>query len=181
MEDTSRWTTRARRASRRFTTIEGWKEVGHGVYSVAGSGLRTVMITPSFDLESTDTETRTRPAQSWASDAHQSIRTYKTDTTQQQDSLFEKYATSPVDTESPFSDAWTIAQPEDPFQDPVRCTLPEPPYHIFSEKKKWAVVWIIGAAGLFSGLSSNIYFPSLDAIAKARQFSSSQCDCREAF
>ncbi|PSR75447.1 major facilitator superfamily domain-containing protein [Coniella lustricola] len=38
-------------------------------------------------------------------------------------------------------------------------------YHVFDAKKKWFVVVMIGAAGLFSGLSSNIYFPSLDAIA----------------
>ncbi|CZT48345.1 related to synaptic vesicle transporter SVOP and related transporters (major facilitator superfamily) [Rhynchosporium secalis] len=40
------------------------------------------------------------------------------------------------------------------------------PYHVFAKKQKWFVVLTIGAAGLFSGLSSNIYFPSLDAIAK---------------
>ncbi|KAH8774441.1 major facilitator superfamily domain-containing protein [Diaporthe sp. PMI_573] len=41
------------------------------------------------------------------------------------------------------------------------------PYHVFSNRMKWAVVILIGVAGLFSGLSSNIYFPALDAIAKA--------------
>lgn len=40
------------------------------------------------------------------------------------------------------------------------------PYHVFSRGKKWSIVILIGAAGLFSGLSSNIYFPALDAIAK---------------
>jgi hypothetical protein len=40
------------------------------------------------------------------------------------------------------------------------------PYHVFSNRMKWAVVILIGVAGLFSGLSSNIYFPALDAIAK---------------
>ncbi|KAI8316358.1 Itaconate transport protein [Colletotrichum sp. SAR11_240] len=43
---------------------------------------------------------------------------------------------------------------------------PDPPYHVFSKNEKWMVIVIIGAAGLFSGLSSNIYFPSLDAIAQ---------------
>lgn len=42
----------------------------------------------------------------------------------------------------------------------------EEPYHVFSHGKKWSIVVLIGAAGLFSGLSSNIYFPALDAIAK---------------
>ncbi|KAH7073709.1 major facilitator superfamily transporter [Paraphoma chrysanthemicola] len=42
----------------------------------------------------------------------------------------------------------------------------EPCYHIFSKRKTWSVVITIGVVGLFSGLSSNIYFPALDAIAK---------------
>ncbi|KAK1598209.1 major facilitator superfamily transporter [Colletotrichum navitas] len=42
----------------------------------------------------------------------------------------------------------------------------EPPYHVFSRKQKWFIILIIGAAGLFSGLSSNIYFPALDTISQ---------------
>lgn len=41
----------------------------------------------------------------------------------------------------------------------------EGPYHVFGKSQKWLVVITIGMAGLFSGLSSNIYFPSLNAIA----------------
>ncbi|KAK3498705.1 major facilitator superfamily domain-containing protein [Neurospora crassa] len=43
--------------------------------------------------------------------------------------------------------------------------LPEPPYHVFTKKKKRLVTGIIAVAGLFSPLSSNIYFPALGAIA----------------
>ncbi|OAG03369.1 MFS general substrate transporter [Paraphaeosphaeria sporulosa] len=50
--------------------------------------------------------------------------------------------------------------------------VPEPPYHVFSKKEKWTLVIMIGVAGLFSGLSSNIYFPALDAIAQVRKSSS---------
>ncbi|KAF9877124.1 major facilitator superfamily transporter [Colletotrichum karsti] len=46
------------------------------------------------------------------------------------------------------------------------CPPPEVPYHVFSKNEKWMVIVIIGVAGLFSGLSSNIYFPSLNAIAQ---------------
>ncbi|KAH8586296.1 major facilitator superfamily domain-containing protein [Bisporella sp. PMI_857] len=42
----------------------------------------------------------------------------------------------------------------------------ETPYYVFSYKEKWLVVVMIGVAGLFSGLSSNIYFPALDTVAK---------------
>jgi hypothetical protein len=43
------------------------------------------------------------------------------------------------------------------------------PYHVYSARQKWTVVVLIGVAGLFSGLSSNIYFPSIDAIAKVSE------------
>ncbi|KAK4160170.1 major facilitator superfamily domain-containing protein [Cladorrhinum sp. PSN259] len=40
-----------------------------------------------------------------------------------------------------------------------------PPYHVFSRREKWYIVWIVSLAGLFSPLSSNIYFPALGAIS----------------
>ncbi|KAK3397523.1 major facilitator superfamily domain-containing protein [Sordaria brevicollis] len=43
----------------------------------------------------------------------------------------------------------------------------EPPYHVFTKNEKWLVTVIIALAGLFSPLSSNIYFPALGAIADA--------------
>ncbi|KAK3392696.1 MFS general substrate transporter [Podospora didyma] len=45
--------------------------------------------------------------------------------------------------------------------------LPEQPYHVFTTRKKWQLVYIVSLAGLFSPLSSNIYFPALSAIADA--------------
>ncbi|APA08040.1 hypothetical protein SS1G_00315 [Sclerotinia sclerotiorum 1980 UF-70] len=41
----------------------------------------------------------------------------------------------------------------------------EPPYHIFSMAQKRQLVYIVSFAGLFSPLSSNIYFPSLKEIS----------------
>lgn len=52
---------------------------------------------------------------------------------------------------------------------------PKEPYHVFSHGKKWSIVILIGVAGLFSGLSSNIYFPALDAISKVSLAKSDQC------
>lgn len=43
--------------------------------------------------------------------------------------------------------------------------LPEPPYHVFTLAKKKQMVYIVSAAGIFSPLSSNIYFPALGRIA----------------
>lgn len=43
------------------------------------------------------------------------------------------------------------------------------PYHVFGNRMKWVVVAQIGAAGTFSGLSSNIYFPCLKTITKVNR------------
>ncbi|TGO65364.1 hypothetical protein BOTNAR_0079g00320 [Botryotinia narcissicola] len=65
---------------------------------------------------------------------------------------------------NPFVDAYRV---DPPLHEKLPMTpMPEEPYHIFSPKQKWTLVIIIGVAGLFSGLSSNIFFPSLDAISK---------------
>jgi hypothetical protein len=42
----------------------------------------------------------------------------------------------------------------------------EPAYHVFTTRKKWELVYIVSLAGLFSPLSSNIYFPALGDIAE---------------
>lgn len=46
--------------------------------------------------------------------------------------------------------------------------LPEPPYNVFTLAKKKQLVYIVSLAGLFSPLSSNIYFPALGQIATVR-------------
>ena len=78
-----------------------------------------------------------------------------------------------VEKQDPFGDVFAMgsaAEQQDnsnPFDDSNALkTEVEEPYHVFSKREKWLVVIIIGVAGMFSGLSSNIYFPSLDAIAR---------------
>ncbi|KAK1989215.1 major facilitator superfamily transporter [Colletotrichum cereale] len=80
-----------------------------------------------------------------------------------------------VESRSPFIDRRLPKQvhneSRNPFDDLYGAVLEaqserEPPYHVFSRKEKWFVILIIGAAGLFSGLSSNIYFPALDTISQ---------------
>jgi hypothetical protein len=44
-------------------------------------------------------------------------------------------------------------------------TSEEEPYHVFSPRRKWMVIAMVGFAGVFSGISSNMYFPALDQIA----------------
>lgn len=45
-------------------------------------------------------------------------------------------------------------------------TLPEVPHHVFDRRQKRWMVYIVSFAGLFSPLSSNIYFPALGNIAR---------------
>ncbi|KAK0624561.1 major facilitator superfamily domain-containing protein [Bombardia bombarda] len=52
------------------------------------------------------------------------------------------------------------------FENVLEDTAPyEAPYHVFTRRQKWQLVYIVSLAGLFSPLSSNIYFPALRAIA----------------
>ncbi|KAF4920640.1 Itaconate transport protein [Colletotrichum viniferum] len=68
---------------------------------------------------------------------------------------------------SPFDDANEVEEQDDEAGD-------DEPYHVFPKRQKWLVIVIIATAGLFSGLSSNIYNPSLDAVAQDLKVSSSQ-------
>ncbi|KAK2043840.1 major facilitator superfamily transporter [Colletotrichum somersetense] len=68
-----------------------------------------------------------------------------------------------------------------PFDDPIEVENQYPqdnengePFSIYPRKQKWIIIVIIGLAGLFSGLSSNIYNPSLDAISRELKVSASQ-------
>lgn len=55
-------------------------------------------------------------------------------------------------------------------------TLPEVPHHVFDRRQKRWMVYIVSFAGLFSPLSSNIYFPALGNIAKVRDSSKSSSE-----
>ncbi|KFZ25296.1 hypothetical protein V502_00220 [Pseudogymnoascus sp. VKM F-4520 (FW-2644)] len=43
---------------------------------------------------------------------------------------------------------------------------PEPPYHVFSRRKKKRLMYLAAIAGMFSSLSANIYFPALGQISR---------------
>ncbi|KAI9690643.1 MAG: hypothetical protein M1820_009950 [Bogoriella megaspora] len=47
----------------------------------------------------------------------------------------------------------------------TQAAKPEPPYHILSKRQKWILVSLVSLAGMFSPLSSNIYFPAIDTIS----------------
>jgi hypothetical protein len=124
--------------SRRFTTLEGWNKIGEGVYAF---GQKTLVynFADQFDLERANNDktfVAPRNENEWDSGWNESYQSKS-------------------------------ASKENLTYDGVRLsTQPEKPYHVYTSDQKWIVVALISAAGLFSGLSSNIYFPSLDIIAK---------------
>jgi hypothetical protein len=168
--------------SRRFTTIEGWRDMGGVVYSAAGAGLRIITIDPEFEsaryfaheplpsrrAKSDGSSSSTMgeeafPGSAWRTSYGSTI------------DLMDHYAASVAG-----SDAASTKEILPSKEFPVAPTTKrEEPYHVFSRGQKWLLVAIIGVAGLFSGLSSNIYFPSLDAIAKVRS-NAPPCGCDKA-
>ncbi|OCL08714.1 florfenicol exporter [Glonium stellatum] len=63
---------------------------------------------------------------------------------------------------NPSTQSSTPVDPEKTDETPIN----EPPYHILTPRQKKQLVYIVSLAGLFSPLSSNIYFPALDTIAR---------------
>lgn len=121
--------------TRRFTTLEGFREIGD-LY-VAGSNIRVFSVRNQFDSELYEDDRTTR-------------------------TLSSRSSTRRVATLSQIGDEEGRLNLTGVDDKP----LPEAPYHVYSNRKRWLVVILIGSAGLFSGLSSNIYFPALDAISK---------------
>lgn len=176
-------------ASRRYTTMEGWRDARTSVHAAAGIGLWILAPSPQFDPEvflDEDTLARTRTSvQTISNEKSSDSRTLSRDRelAQEQRNSIQSIPENPFDDskrdfendQSPFEDLTYADHDSDSDHEPPAAPPPtqtpsatpsEEPYHVFGKSQKWFVVVTIGMAGLFSGLSSNIYFPSLDAIAK---------------
>jgi hypothetical protein len=132
------WLNVSPQLSRRFTTLEGWREIGTGVYVVGASRIQISSIQHQFD------------ADEYYDDRTSCKGLGKPDPISLQPWQEGEHLVESIKEEKGVS----IAS--------------EPLYHAFSTKRKWTVVIMIGVAGLFSGLSSNIYLPALGAISKVR-------------
>lgn len=173
-------TADARHASRRFTTMEGWRELGYGIYSLRRASVRMITVEPQFDLERwQDHNMSTRSA---TADAGNDRRL--------SGETGSRTSADPANAQDPFDDAFALEESDrnEEKWDQVHSSRAvelkngqgqkpgeEKPYHVFSERQKWFLIIIIGVAGMFSGLSSNIYFPSLNIIAKASHFMVHNC------
>ena len=52
-----------------------------------------------------------------------------------------------------------------PVQDLAHVSTVGPVHSVFTKNQKWFIVFMASFGGLFSGLSANTYFPSLNALA----------------
>lgn len=166
-----------RRLSRRFTTLEGWREVRGGLYIAAGSAISSVTPNPAYDHEwQVQDDSSPWPRTLWLDDAQHVASGGG------QNGLWPLGNFSAPDTQT--GEVRLARDPagrgknnDDPSPENLskesmggastRNALEKSPerFHSFTTRKKWGVIVMIGAAGLFSGLSSNIYFPALDLIA----------------
>lgn len=166
------WVVRARRVSVRLSTIDGWREAGSNTLDTLWRiSVRIVAVDPKFDPECYLDECPSPLAKEGTIQALES----------RPNSVSSGWSTR---AQNPFDDSFTIGPSENsgepnPFDDSNALSLddgqsnrPESqqPYHVFSKGQKRLLVAIIGLAGLFSGLSSNIYFPAQDLIARASPF-----------
>ena len=173
-------TANAGHASRRFTTLEGWREVGSGIYSLRRASVRMITIEPQFDLERWhDHNMPTRSATPDVGD-HRRLSSKTGGRT----------SAELANAQDPFDDAFALEESDrdEEKRDQVRSSRDvqsengqsqkpgeEKLYHVFSQRQKWLLIVIIGVAGMFSGLSSNIYFPSLNTIARASHLMVHNC------
>ncbi|ATY60033.1 Major facilitator superfamily transporter [Cordyceps militaris] len=149
------------RAAKRLTSVEGWREVGRGVFVTAGHTAFVFLPDPAYDREwpvHSDRQAWTRLSRA----QRQSISTHGSNR-----------ANEERDDQVPWAPGGVLGariedgDEEELVHEPAQKELPdEPPFHVYSKRIKWYLVIIIGMAGLFSGLSSNIYLPSLSAIAQ---------------
>ncbi|KID96158.1 Major facilitator superfamily transporter, partial [Metarhizium majus ARSEF 297] len=161
------------RASRRFTTLEGWREVQGGLLVAAGSTVAAMVPNPAYDPEwplPDDAATnRTRQSRMHLGSADGFLVGEK-------GGAWNHHGQAGLWPDGPTTYA-TVTKGESAVQHDRLDVLSEgegdlleqdanPPFHVFSRRRKWFIIVTIGVAGLFSGLSSNIYLPSLSAIAK---------------
>lgn len=172
------WSQVPRNVSRRFTTLEGLREIGTGVYVAGAGGARVLSVRHQFDPERYEDERTSWTAPARTDVESLSLKSWKSIAENQNEA-----ANLPHDSRAlgmlegvggVGGDALhnTAMQAMDEKRKTmIKAMQEEKPYHVFDKRKKWGVVVMIGVAGLFSGLSSNIYFPSLDAIAKVSRSS----------
>ena len=152
--------------SHRFSMFERWQENGSHSY-VLGDNINSrrrmsadlVVADPRLDLDrrchedSTSTFVDEKSREPSLGDQSDAINPFEDHLGMTPEKAFDE-------PQNPFNDSTTQISLQD--------SVPEQLYHVFIKRQKWSVVIIIGIAGLFSGLSSNIYNPALNSIAQVK-------------
>ncbi|KAK8042859.1 major facilitator superfamily domain-containing protein [Apiospora phragmitis] len=124
-----------------------------GRMSLSSAVLRPLSIdNPAFRSRPEVIESPPSPSRHASIDGHE--------TPKDSGSINEEKELATVTEQGQRSEVSSLNEPEKP--EPVK---PEKAYHIFPKGYKRLLIAIIGVAGLFSGLSSNIYFPATKIIA----------------
>lgn len=160
-----------RRLSRRFTTLEGWREVRGGLYIAAGSAMSSVIPNPAYDQEwqVQNDSYPWSPTSSYHDAGQHGLWPHGNPYSRDNETRATWQARDPAGGEKHEDDPLpeklsTESARENALARTVTAKSQER-FHSFTKRQKWGVIIMIGAAGLFSGLSSNIYFPALDLIA----------------
>ena len=155
--------------SHRFSMFERWQDKGPHSY-VLGNNLRSlcrrsielVIVDPQFDPERYyQHNIMDRPARDEKNPSYVFEKFREPSLSEQSDTISPLEERSEM-TQNPFDDSNS--------QKTQQNVDSKEPYHIFTKVQKWPVVIMIGVAGLFSGLSSNIYNPALNSIAQVHSF-----------
>lgn len=162
----STWYVIDKRLSQRFTTLEGWREIGLGIYTMGSSNIRMFSPRNQFDPESFRDETddiiyTTSPdAPPVPSKKTLSLIEYKTTAASSVYPADEKSSPTPT----PDQRLSTVSFYEVVIPKPEKPRLVEP-YHVFTDKEKWIVVAIVSATGMLPVLTFYTYLPGIMSIA----------------
>ncbi|KAF2441311.1 MFS general substrate transporter [Karstenula rhodostoma CBS 690.94] len=143
-----------RRISKRFTTLEGWREIGSGVYAMGNSNIRMFSFRHQFDPEHlrqtgfdfTQTLDNGQTTQA-AFTRRQSLIEHRTSS----EGTIGKAIGSVRD-----GKITSVTTSEENIQEP---------YHLYTLREKWMLVTLAGAAASFPMLTFNMYLPALGRIA----------------
>ena len=163
----STWSVLSRRLSRRFTTLEGWREVGVGVYAMS-SNIRMFSLKHQFDPE----HFREEFIPMSTPDVPPVPNVPDVPDVPNLPNLPNLPNTLPEE-EWVRTSQGTVGKAIGSVSEITslrkgRIVGKEQPYHVYERKEKWTLVAIVGVAGLFPGLTTNIYLPTLNAVANVR-------------
>lgn len=148
----STWELPSRGFSKRFTTLEGWREIGAGVYAMGNSNIRMFSIRNQFDPEHINVDQEQEfdftPAEMLPSvKSKASVVEYR----RSSEGTIGKAIGSIRDTKAG-----------------VLRTSSDEVYNVYTRKEKWIMVAIVGVAGIFPALTFNIYLPALARMSTVR-------------